>query len=138
MPRALSREGGLIAERIVGIGVGFVDVPRFEAAATRWGRRLQERLFTEGEREYAARRTRGVESLAVRFAAKLAARRALGLRGAHFREIEVVRARGEAPSLRFHGGTAVAARGLGVERTALTLTHDPSCCIGQVVLEGRT
>ena len=51
-------------------------------------------------------------------------------------EIEVVRLRGEAPALRFHGRAAAAARRLGVRRAALTLTHDPSCCIGQVVLEG--
>ncbi len=113
-----------------------MDVPRFEAAADRHGERLRRRLFTEGERAYAARRSRGVESLAVRFAAKLAAARALGLAGAHFREIEVVRKRGEAPALHFHGRAAAAARRLGVEQAALTLTHDPWCCIGQVVLEG--
>lgn len=121
----------------MGVGVGLVDVPRFEAAARRHGRRLQQRLFTDGEREYAARRSRGVESLAVRFAAKLAARRALGLRDAPFRDIEVVRSRGEAPALRFHGRAAVAARGLGVQHAALTLTHDPSCCVGHVVLEAQ-
>ncbi len=121
---------------ILGIGVAYVDVPRFEAALRRHGLRLQERLFTPGERDYAARRTRGAESLAVRFAAKLAARRALGVPGAHWREIEVVRRRGEAPQIRFHGRAAEAARRLGVEEAALTLTHDPACCIGQVVLEG--
>jgi holo-[acyl-carrier protein] synthase len=112
-----------------------VDVPRFEAAAGRHGERFRQRLFTASEQAYAARRTRGAESLAVRFAAKLAAARALRLRGAHWREIEVVRARGEAPTLRFHGRAAEAAQQLGVRRAALTLTHDPHCCVGQVVLE---
>lgn len=132
MPRALPREGRLI----LAVGVGFVDVPRFEAAEAHHGERLRRRLFTDDERAYAARRARGSESLAVRFAAKLAARRALGLSGPHFREIEVVRAQGQAPALVFHGCAAAAARRLGVQRAALTLTHDPSCCIGQVVLEG--
>jgi holo-[acyl-carrier protein] synthase len=112
-----------------------VELPRFQAAARRHGDRLSLRIFTAAEREYAAGRTRGVESLAVRYAAKLAAGRALGLSGAHFREIEVLRRRGEAPTLCFHGRAAAAAQRLGVRRTALTLTHDPSCCIGQVVLE---
>jgi len=112
-----------------------VDVPRFEAAAKRHGERLRQRLFTPAEQAYAARRARGVESLAVRFAAKLAAGRALHLPGAHFREIEVVRGRGEAPTLRFHGRAAEAAERLGVRRVALTLTHDPCYCAGQVVLE---
>lgn len=114
------------------MGVGYVDVPRFESAAQRHGERLQQRLFTAGERAYAARRS---QSLAVRFAAKLAARRALGLPAAHWREIEVVRRSGEAPTLRFHGRAAAAAERLGVRHAALTLTHDRCCCIGQVVLE---
>jgi holo-[acyl-carrier protein] synthase len=115
--------------------VGYVEMSRFEAMAQRHGERLRRRIFTEGEQAYAARRSRGLESLAVRFAAKLAAHRALGLRGAHFREIEVVREPGEAPSLCFHGRAAEAAAQLGVRHAALTLTHDPSCCVGQVVLE---
>ena len=39
---------------IVGVGVEWLDVPRFEAAERRYGRRLNERLFTEGERAFAA------------------------------------------------------------------------------------
>ncbi len=120
---------------IVGIGIERLEVPRFQAADARWGERGRARLFTDGERAYAARRANGVESLAVRFAAKLAARRALGSGGLRWREIEVVRRRGSAPTLALHGAAARAARRLGVSRVALTLTHDPACCIGQVVLE---
>ena len=114
-----------------------MDVPRFEAAERRHGAKLRRRLFTEEELRYAADRARGVESLAVRFAAKLAARRALGLSRAHWLEIEVVRRRGEAPGLCFHGRAAEAAEVRGVGRAALTLTHDPAFCVGQVVLESE-
>ena len=51
-----------------------MDVPRFEAAEGRFGARLHERLFTEGELAFAAGKARGHESLAVRLAAKIAAR----------------------------------------------------------------
>lgn len=125
---------------VVGLGVEWVDVARFAAAERRFGARLRERLFTAGERDYAARRRRsGIQSLAVRFAAKAAARRALGGAGGPppcWRELEVVREPGRAPTLRFHGAAARAARQLGVRAVALTLTHDAHCCIGQVVLEG--
>lgn len=110
-------------------------MPRFEAAVARFGDRLAARLFTDQERAYAARRVRGIESLAVRFAAKRAAARALDLPGAHWQEIEVTRARGEAPALLLHGRAARAAAALGVRSSTLTLTHDPACCIGQVILE---
>lgn len=120
---------------IVGIGVEWLDVPRFEAAERRFGNRLRERLFTPQERAYAAARRRGYQSLAVRFAAKLAARRALGLSFAHWHELEVERRPGQAPRMRFHGAAARAAQRLGVTTVSLTLTHDASCCVGHIVLE---
>lgn len=136
---------------IAAVGVEWVDVERFEAARRRFGDRLDERLFTAAERAYASQRRRsGGQSLAVRFAAKAAARRALraaptpfGAAGAEgrpgasvaWRDVEVVRERGRAPTLRFHGSAARAARALGVGRVALTLTHDALFCVGQVVLE---
>ncbi|HYB12824.1 MAG TPA: 4'-phosphopantetheinyl transferase superfamily protein [Myxococcota bacterium] len=124
---------------IVGTGVEFVDVARFQRLMERHGERISPRIFTTGERAYAARRApRGtVQSLAVRFAAKVAARRALGAQDVPLSDVEVVRAPGAAPSLRFHARAASRARACGVTRTALTLTHDPFCCIGHVVLEGE-
>jgi holo-[acyl-carrier protein] synthase len=122
---------------IVGLGVELVETPRFRRAAERFGERLRRRLFTAGERAYAERRTRGLESLAVRFAAKGAARRALAAPGIGWREIEVVRPRGSAPTLRLHGRAARAARARGVTRVSLSLTHDGAACVAQVVLEGE-
>jgi len=120
---------------ILGVGLELVDTVRFERLLARRGERLLARVYSEGDRAYAARRARGHESLGVRFAAKLAARRALG-GGVSLREIEIVRRRGEAPTLRFHGAAAERARARGVTHAAVTLTHDPSACVGQVVLEG--
>ena len=122
---------------IVGLGIELVDTARFEAALDRFGDRLRERLFTEGERAYAARRVRGAESLAVRFAAKLAARRALRSGALPFRDIEVVRERGAAPRLHLTGAAAKAAERAAVSDCVLTLTHDARWCVGHVVLESR-
>ena len=71
----------------------------------------------------------------MRLAAKIAARRALGMSHAHWQDIEVLRERGQAPRLHFHGDAALAAEALGVTHVALTLTHDAAACVGQVVLE---
>jgi holo-[acyl-carrier protein] synthase len=124
---------------IVGLGIELIDVPRFGRALDRFGERMRVRIFTDGEQAYAARRIRGGQSLAVRFAAKVAARRALGCgpgeRRSGWRDIEVVREPGRAPTLRFHGAAARRAGALGVGRVALTLTHDRSTCLAQVVLE---
>ncbi len=120
---------------IVGVGIELVDRQRFESLLDRFGDRLRDRLFTDGERKYAARKQRDGESLAVRFAAKLAARRALQTSALRWRDIEVVRDRQGPPTLRLTGGAERAARRAGVSNIALTLTHDAQWCVGQVILE---
>ncbi len=120
---------------IVGVGIELVDRQRFQSLLDRYGDRLRDRLFTDGERKYAARRKRDGESLAVRFAAKLAARRALQANALRWRDIEVVRDRHGPPTLRLTGGAERAAQRAGVSKIALTLTHDAQWCVGQVILE---
>lgn len=120
---------------IVGVGIELVDRARFESLLERYGDRLREKLFTNGEREYAARKRRGGESLAVRFAAKLAARRALCTNALRWRDIEVVREREGAPMLRLAGRAERVAQRAGVSTIALTLSHDAQWCVGQVILE---
>ena len=123
---------------IVGLGIESVDVTRFEASLDRFGDRLRRRLFTARECAYAAARLRGAESLAVRFAAKLAARRALGKNGLPWRDLEIVREGRGAPTLHLHRAAAEAAQGLGVDRVSISLTHDRRWCLGQVVLEASS
>jgi holo-[acyl-carrier protein] synthase len=120
---------------IVGVGIELVERERFESLLDRYGDRLRGKLFTDGERDYAARRQRDGESLAVRFAAKLAARRALHASGLRWRDIEVVRNRQGPPMLRLTGSAERVARRAGVSKIALTLTHDAQWCVGQVILE---
>jgi holo-[acyl-carrier protein] synthase len=123
---------------IIGVGIELVDRVRFESLLERYGDRLRDRLFTDGEREYAAHKRRGGESLAVRFAAKLAARRALRANSLRWRDIEVVRGREGPPTLRLVGDAARAAQRAGVSTIALTLSHDAQWCIGHVVLESAS
>ena len=120
---------------IVGVGIELVERERFETLLDRYGDRLRGKLFTDGEREYAARNQRDGQSLAVRFAAKLAVRRALQASALRWRDIEVVRNRQGPPTLRLTGGADRAASRAGVSNIALTLTHDAQWCVGQVILE---
>jgi holo-[acyl-carrier protein] synthase len=86
---------------------------------------IVERVFHEGERAYVARRSDPVPSLAVRFAAKEAVMKALGvgIGGVAMRDIEVARADSGEPSLHLHGSASELASGRGVSRWLLTLTH---------------
>src|ERR1700759_1307865 len=60
------------------IGIDLLEIDRLERALERRPR-LAERLFTAGEREYAAGRARPGQHLAARFCAKEAVAKALGL-----------------------------------------------------------
>lgn len=107
-----------------GIGIDIVEVPRFRALLARRPR-IAERLFTPSERAYADARADPTERLAVRFAAKEAAMKALGagFGDVAFREIEVARAAAGEVSLRLSGRAAARADEAGVVAWHLSLSH---------------
>lgn len=87
-----------------------------------FGERFLRRIFTADELGYACSAPACTsERLAVRFAAKEAAKKALGLDGVGWKDIEVRRAANGACHLALHG----AARGAeGAGSTALSMSHD--------------
>jgi holo-[acyl-carrier protein] synthase len=121
---------------LAGVGIGLVSVPRFERAVDRFGDRLLRRFFRPAELEYAGRKRTGIQSLAVRLAAKWAGRRALALSGITLpvRALEVVRPPGREPTLEVLGvdGFRLSDRDL---RFSITLTHDADFALASVWLE---
>jgi holo-[acyl-carrier protein] synthase len=103
------------------IGLDLLEIGRLERALQRRPR-LAERLFTDGERAYAAARARPAQHLAARFCAKEAVAKALELEGLNFRDIEVVNVPGGAPRVRLSGAAAARAQQLGVD-VAVSLSH---------------
>lgn len=89
---------------------------------------LEERLFTAGERAYASGARDPAERYAVRFAAKEAVMKALGvgLGAFDWHDVEVVRASSGAPSLELRGRAAALAEAAGVGSWILTLSHTRS------------
>jgi holo-[acyl-carrier protein] synthase len=102
------------------IGLDLLEIARLERALERTPR-LAARLFTDGERTYAAARGRPGQHLAARFCAKEAVAKALTLEAWSFHEIEVV-SDGGAPEVRLHGAAAARAQELGVT-VVISLTH---------------
>jgi holo-[acyl-carrier protein] synthase len=102
------------------VGIDLLEIARLERALERRPR-LAERLFTDGERSYAAVRARPGQHLAARFCAKEAVAKALGLEGWAFRDVEVVTSRGR-PHVRLSGAAAARAEALRVT-VDVSLTH---------------
>jgi holo-[acyl-carrier protein] synthase len=104
-----------------GVGLDLLEIDRLERAlARRPG--LAKRLFTDGERAYAAARARPGQHLAARFCAKEAVAKALGLGHWEWRDVEVL-SDGGAPAVALHGTVAARAAALGVAGVRLSLTH---------------
>jgi holo-[acyl-carrier protein] synthase len=111
-----------------GLGLDLVDIERLERALERRPR-LARRLFTEAELEFAARRRRPGPHLAVRFAAKEAAVKALGSPLAP-RQVEVTGGGNRPPALALHGRAAELASRRGVDlQVALTHTSETAAAV---------
>ncbi len=123
---------------IVGSGVDIAEVPRIRESIERFGDRFLHRIFTDGEISYCEQKASRFESYAARFAAKEAGMKALGTgwsHGVRWRDIEVVRVRGQRPTLQFHGEAAAIAAELGTKNIALSITHTSEQALAHVILE---
>jgi holo-[acyl-carrier protein] synthase len=115
------------------IGLDLLEIDRLEQAlARRPG--LADRLFTEGERAYAAGTGRPARHLAARFCAKEAVSKALEMEVLRPREIEVVGGGDGPPAIALHGTVAARAAELGV-RVRVSLTHTETTAGAVAVLE---
>ena len=126
-----------MATNIIGLGLDATEIDRIEATIARYGDRFLRRIFTDGEIAYATRRRNPAPHFAGRFAAKEAAMKALGTghsQGVLWRDIEVVRAPGGPPQLRFHGGAARRMSYLNASSSLLTITHSQTLAFAQVLL----
>jgi len=117
------------------VGVDIVEIGRIRRAVERWGERFLGRVFTEREISYCSGRN-GLRypSLAVRFAAKEAASKALGLgRGAGVRwlDVEIVNGPDLKPSVRLYGRALEAAGGRGL---SVSLSHSRDYAVAVVLL----
>ncbi len=121
-----------------GIGIDVVQVSRLVAALERFGKRMEARLFTEGELEYCRRHQNPLPHLAARFAAKEAAFKAIGTGlsgGVGWKHAEVIQPGGRQPVLEYHGVALERFQALGCTRTHVSLTHDGGLAIACVVIE---
>ena len=111
---------------IVGIGIDVIDIDRFKHSLDRTPG-LELKLFTEAER------TKSIQSLAARFAAKEALIKALSAgNGIVWHEVEVVNLEGGKPTFIFYGALAVLVNGANVH---LSISHDAGIATAIVIVE---
>jgi len=105
------------------LGIDIIRVDRIVKALEKHGRRFPLRVLTPAEDAYVRDRP---ENLAGRWAAKEAVSKVLGLgvRGVGWREIEVVRLPTGQPTVRLHDRALRRAQQLGMERIAVSISHE--------------
>ena len=105
------------------LGIDIIRVQRIRETLERFGSRFSRRVLTPSEQRYVRDRP---ETLAGRWAAKEAVSKVLGLgvRGIGWRDIEVERLPTGQPAVRLHGRAEARARQLGMERIALSISHE--------------
>jgi holo-[acyl-carrier protein] synthase len=116
----------------VAVGVDIIEIARIKRALDDFGERFLRRVYTERERERYRQR---IDELAARFAAKEATSKALGtgIRGIHWREMEILPNMRGKPVLILHGAAAARAEALGLEEFSVSLTHSRSDAMAFVV-----
>lgn len=111
---------------IDGVGIDVVDIARFQESLERTPG-LKDRLFTEGEK------SKGISSLAARFAAKEALAKALHVpAGLNWQDCEVINLENGRPVFLFHNQIAELIDGADVH---LSLSHDAGIASAMVVIE---
>lgn len=105
------------------LGIDIIQVARIKGTLAKFGRRFARRVLTESEDRYVRDRP---ENFAGRWAAKEAVSKVLGLgvRGVGWTEIEIERLPTGQPSVRLHGRAERRAEQLGMERIAVSISHE--------------
>jgi phosphopantetheine--protein transferase-like protein len=105
------------------LGIDIIKVDRIRHSLERFGERFSRRVLTPAEQRYVRMRP---ETFAGRWAAKEAVSKVLGLgvRGIGWKDIEVERLPTGQPAVRLHGRAAARAEQLGMDRIALSISHE--------------
>jgi holo-[acyl-carrier protein] synthase len=117
------------------VGLDVVSVAEISAALDRFGRRYIDRVFTAQEAAYCRASATTAAHLAVRFAAKEAAVKALqpDWQWTDWRAIEVKRHKSGRCALVLHREAASLASRRGIRNFALSMSHDGDCAAAIVV-----
>ena len=104
------------------IGVDIVEIARLEKAIKRHGEAFLKRIYTDSELKLYRKK---LPSLAARFAAKEAVVKALGkpAKDISLKEIEILSGPSGQPVVNLYGKTQQQAKGLGLDKLAVTISH---------------
>lgn len=118
---------------VIGTGIDLVQVGRIREAIGRWNDSFLQRIYTAQEIQYCQGKQNPTLHFAARFAGKEAVRKALG-ETVQWKDVEIGNGRLGEPKVNLTGKAKKISQKRGVKRILLSLSHDRSYAIAQVVL----
>ena len=114
------------------VGVDIIEIDRIGKAVSRKGDSFLRRIYTDRELELCQGQ---ISHLATRFAAKEAVMKVLGVgvHGAGWREIEILRDSKGAPVVMLHGKALVRAGEMRLDHVALSLAHSKEYAVASAI-----
>jgi holo-[acyl-carrier protein] synthase len=123
---------------VYGIGIDIIKIDRFERSLERWGNRLRARVFTPQELSICYRKAHPAKHLALRFAAKEAFLKALGIgmfQGIAWKEIEIINDPQGRPLIGLTGEAGKICQEEGIKEIFVSISHETEYGVAHVLLE---
>lgn len=122
---------------IIGIGTDIIEIKRIEEIITKSKDEFLNRVFTQGEIEYSNSKKRFIQHFAVRFAAKEAVLKALGIgfREIKWQDIEIINGELGRPQVRLAGRAREIAEEKSIQHWHISLSHSEDKAVAFVIAE---
>ncbi len=119
---------------MINVGIDIIERERIQNVKIRYPKRILKKIFTQNEINYYRDRS---PQLAARFAAKEAMMKALGtgIRGVGWKDVEVIRNRGQAPQIKLSGRGKKVGESIGLKNTSLSISHSKDYAVACVTIE---
>ena len=119
---------------MINVGIDIIEIKRIQNVKSKYPSRFLKKIFTENEIIYCRNRS---PQLAARFAAKEAMMKALGtgIRGVGWKDVEVIRYRGQAPQIKLSGRGKKVGERIGLKNTSLSISHSREYAVACVTIE---
>mgnify|MGYP001457566046 FL=1 len=119
---------------MINVGIDIIEIKRIQNVKSKYPDRFLKKIFTENEIIYCRNRS---PQLAARFAAKEAMMKALGtgIRGVSWKDVEVIRYRGQAPQIKLSGRGEKVGERIGLKNASLSISHSREYAVACVTIE---
>ena len=119
---------------MINVGIDIIEIERIQNVKIKYPKRFLKKIFTQNEINYCRDRS---PKLAARFAAKEAMMKALGtgIRGVGWKDVEVIRNRGQAPQIKLSGRGKKVGESIGLKNTSLSISHSKDYAVACVTIE---